>query len=357
MRYISASCLREGMLLGKSIYSDNEMLFLSKGQKLSSKNIFTINNLGYQGVYISDNISDDIEVINIISDELRQKTISAVKNVFIATKTNNKNDIEKTFENSKKLVEDMVNDIISNKVLMVNMVDLKIFNDYTFSHSVNVAVLAIVMGLSMKYSYNSLYNLGLGALLHDVGKVFISKDILDKPGALTNEEFTRIKQHAQLGYDYLIKNCVLPSEAYTVVLQHHERYNASGYPNKLIGSKTSMDSKIIAIVDVYDAMVSDRPYRKGIPPSEVMEYIVCQSSELFDPEVVKVFYKKIALYPVSTVVQLSNGEKGLVLENFESYANRPRIRIVYAENSYKEVNLKENKEYLNVIITGITTLE
>jgi HD-GYP domain-containing protein (c-di-GMP phosphodiesterase class II) len=112
---------------------------------------------------------------------------------------------------------------------MVNMVDLKIFNDYTFSHSVNVAVLAIVMGLAMKYSYNGLYNLGLGALLHDVGKVFIPKEILDKPGKLTNVEFTKIKQHPQFGYDYLIKNCVLPDEAYTVVLQYHERYNASGY--------------------------------------------------------------------------------------------------------------------------------
>jgi HD-GYP domain-containing protein (c-di-GMP phosphodiesterase class II) len=356
MRYIPASCLREGMILGKNLYGDNNMLFLSQGQKLSIKNIKVINTLGYQGVYIADNLSKDIEIVNVISDELRQKTISAVKNVFMSTIKDDKKNLDKSFEDSKKFVSDMINDVINNKALMINMVDLKMFNDYTYSHSVNVAVLAIVMGLAMDYSYNSLYKLGLGALLHDVGKVFVSKKILDKPSNLTNEEFTIIKKHSQIGYEYLIKNCVLPSEAYTVVLQHHERYNGSGYPNGLIGSKTNINSKIIAVADVYDAMVSDRPYRKGLPPSDVMEYVVCQSAELFDPNVVKVFYKKIALYPVGTVVQLSNGEKGIILENFESYANRPRVRIIYDENNYKEINLKEDKAYLNVIITGISAL-
>ena len=109
MRYIPTGCLRESMLLGKSIYGENEMLFLSKGQKLSNKNILTINNLGYQGIYITDNFSNDIEVVNIIGDELRQKMISSVKNVFLATESNNKISIDKTFENGKKLVEDMVN--------------------------------------------------------------------------------------------------------------------------------------------------------------------------------------------------------------------------------------------------------
>jgi HD-GYP domain-containing protein (c-di-GMP phosphodiesterase class II) len=356
MRYVPSNCLREDMILGKNLYGVNNMLFLSQGQKLTHKNIQAISNLGYQGIYISDNLSKDIEIINVISDELRQKTVSAVKNVFISTKTNDRNALDKSFGESKKLVDDMINDIVNNKTLMVNMVDLKMFNDYTFCHSVNVAVLSIVMGLAMDYSYNNLYKLGLGALLHDVGKVFIPKEILDKPDKLTNEEFSVIKKHPQIGYDYLVRNCVLPIDSYTVVLQHHERYNGSGYPNCLVGSKTSMNSKIIAIADVYDAMVSDRPYRKGLPPSEVMEYIVCQSSEIFDPEVVKVFYKKIALYPVGTIVELSNGEKCIVLENFESYANRPRVRIIYGDNDFKEVNLKDDKAYLNVIIKGVSTL-
>lgn len=356
MRYVPSSCLREGMILGKNLFGDTCTLFLSQGQKLTLKNIQAINSLGYQGIYISDFLSKDIEIVNVISDELRQKAISAVKNVFIASNKEDKNSLDKSFEESKNLVNEMINDIINNKVLMVNMVDIKMFNDYTFSHSVNVAVLAIVMGLAMDYSFNNLYKLGLGSLLHDIGKVFIPKEILDKPSILTNEEFAIIKKHPQIGYDYLVKNCILPLEAYNIVLQHHERFNGSGYPNGLIGSKTNMNSKIVAIADVYDAMVSDRPYRKGLPPSEVVEYIICQSKEFFDPEVVKVFYKKIALYPVGTVVQLSNGEKGIILENFESFANRPRLRIVFDENSFKEINLKEDKDYLNVTITGVSTL-
>ncbi|MDR3552203.1 MAG: HD-GYP domain-containing protein [Clostridia bacterium] len=340
------------MILAKNLYGANNELLLAHGQRLIGKYILKLQTLGYQGVYIDDDLTKDIDIVNVIKDELRHKTISTVKNVYIYSKTGDQRNLDKSFDDTKNLVSNMVDEILNNKTVMLNMIDLKVFNDYTFYHSVNVAILAIVLGMAMGYSYKSLYRLGLGALLHDVGKVFVPAEILDKPSALTGEEFNQIKQHPHYGYEYLINNCVLPSEAYTVVLQHHERYNGSGYPYGLIGSKISRDGKIIAISDVYDAMVSDRPYRKALPHSDVIEYIIGKSETLFDPEVVQVFFKKIAPYPVGTLVQLSNGEKGIVLQNFESMGARPDIRIIDDENHVRDICLRSNKDYLSVTITG-----
>lgn len=353
MRYVPIGCLREGMVLGKSLYGANNELLLAQGQRIIGKYIDIIQNLGYQGIYISDSLSQDIEIINVIKDELRQKTTTTVKNVFMYANAGDRKSLDKTFEDSRVLVGEMVDEILGNNTLMVNMVDLKVFNDYTYYHSVNVAVIAVVLGIAMNYSYQALIRLGLGALLHDIGKVFVPLGVLDKDGKLTDEEFNYILQHPKNGYDYLMHNCILPSEAYSAVLQHHERFNGSGYPYGLKGSRISKNSKIIAVADVYDAMISNRPYRKALPPSEVMEYIVGGSTTLFDPSVVKSFVRKIAPYPVGTIVELTNGEKAIVTQNYENFGMRPKVRILNSHNANTVVSLKDDLSYLNVTIKGI----
>lgn len=349
MRYVALPCLREGMFLAKSIYTANNELLLAKGQKLISKYIYKLQAWGFPGVYIDDDLSKDIEIVNVIKDELRYKTINTVKNVFIYSKTGDQENFEKSFDESKKQVSSMVNEILDNSKLMLNMVDLKIVNDYTYYHSVNVAVVAIALGMAMGYNYHKLYWLGLGALMHDVGKVFVPEKILNKNSSLTDEEFLEIRKHPKTGYDYLKKNCIMPETTFLSVLQHHERFNGSGYPYGLSGDEITIDSRIIAVSDVYDAMISDRPYRKGLPHSEVIDYIVGQSAMLFDPDIVRVFYKKIAPYPVGSVVCLSNGERGIVLENFESDQKRPKIRIIDDSKHYRDVYMG-NKDYENIPI-------
>lgn len=357
MRYIPINCLREGMKLGKNVYGSSNQLLLASGIILKEKYIEKIWNLGYSGMYIEDDISKDIEVANVISEDLRQRTVAAVKNVFMHTKDDNKDAFEKSLEQSRQLVGDIVNEIIENKTLMVNMIDLKLLNDYTFYHSVNVAVLCIVMGVALQYSYRQLYNLGMGALLHDEGKMLIPQDILNKPGKLTDDEFEIIKTHPKAGYEFLLKTAVLPSLSYTLVLQHHERFDGSGYPYGLQGQAIHKDSRLLAVADVYDALISDRPYRKALPPSEAMEFIMGGSSTLFDPEIVRVFIQKIAPYPVGTVVQLSNGERAVVLQNFESFGTRPKVRLLQdGKASGREISLKDNPDYLSVTIQGIVDL-
>lgn len=354
MRYVPINCLREGMKLGKDVYGENGRLLLASGIVLKEKYIRTIRNLGYSGMYVEDDVSKDIEVAAIISEDLRQKTVSTIKNVFMHTKDDDKDCFEKSMEQCRKLLGDIVDEIIRNKTLMINMIDLKLLNDYTFYHCVNVAVMSIVMGVAMKYSYDQLYNLGLGAMLHDEGKMLIPQEILNKPGKLTAEEFEIIQTHPKAGFDFLQRNAVLPPIAYTLVLQHHEKYDGSGYPYGLKGDAINEQSRLVSVADVYDALVSDRPYRKALPPSEAMEYIMGGSSTLFDPEIVNVFVRKIAPYPVGTIVRLSNGEKGIVVQNFEGFGTRPKIRIfLNRPNAVKEINLKNNSQYLSVTISGV----
>ena len=204
MRYVPSLCLRDKMILGKNIYGNNGQLLLKKGTVLNDAYIESINKLGFSGVYIIDDLSEDIEIANILSDDLRQKTIIGVKELFTSIDKNENERFNKV-EKIKEEVNCILNEILENKNIVLNMVDLKFFDDYTYQHSVNVAVLSIVIGVSLKLSRDTLYKLGLGALLHDVGKVFIGKHILNKPGKLDDNEFDEIRRHVSYGYDYLKK--------------------------------------------------------------------------------------------------------------------------------------------------------
>ncbi len=192
----------------------------------------------------------------------------------------------------------------------------------------NVAVLSILLGVSLGLKRQELYDLGIGAILHDIGKVFIKKEILCKEGPLDDEEFSQMRNHSSLGYDYISTRFNISHSAKRGILDHHEKFDGSGYPNQLAGDKISLFGRIIAIADVYDAMTSDdRPYRKGIVPSEVVEFLMGSSYTAFDPELVLLFIRKIAPYPIGTYVRLSNNYIGMVVQNYSDFCMRPKVRI------------------------------
>ena len=242
------------------------------------------------------------------------------------------------------------------KNLMVNMIDMKVFDDYTYYHSVNVAVLSIVLGVALEMDRSELCNLGFAALMHDIGKVFVNKDVLNKNGPLTPEEFEEIKTHSLLGCNHIKKGYGVSNASYMGILDHHEKYEGGGYPNNLKGNRISWYGRIIAVSDVYDALTSDRPYRKAMLPSDAMEYIMASTGILFDPQVVEVFVKKIAPYPVGTCVRLSNGLIGIVIENYENLCMRPKLRIFMDVNDVEidpyELDLADHQS-LNLTVIDI----
>lgn len=354
MRFVPANCLVEGMVMGKDLFGKDGVLLLREGQVLTQLNIDRVRLLGYQGIYIVDDISRNIQIKNVIDDELRQKTINAIKNMFIHANDGRHSDWSnsKDIEETRKMAADIVEEIISNRNLMVNMIDLKVFHDYTYSHSVNVAVLSIVIGVALGFDRQQLYKLCLGALFHDIGKMFVSKDIIDKNGTLSADEFDSIKKHCELGYNYLKEKWDIPIKSYLAVLYHHERYNGSGYPYGRMKDSITLFGRIVAVADVYDALTSERPYRKAMFPSEAVEYIMGASGVHFDPNIVRIFVRKVAPFPIGTCVRLSNNIKAIVVQNYEEFCTRPKVRILDSENE-QFVDLAYDEDAMNITIVEV----
>jgi HD-GYP domain-containing protein (c-di-GMP phosphodiesterase class II) len=357
LRYISTIHLKEGMVLGKSLTGVDGALLLRQGQIIHNSYIKKIKALGFNGVYISDEISNDIYIDDVVSEDVRIKAVNAVKNIFVSQEKLDSREFTKNVDKTKMLVENIVEQIFKNKRLMVNMVDLKIFDEYTFFHSVNVSVLSVAIGTQMNFNREELYKLGLGGVLHDVGKVFISKEILDKTSKLTEDEFDRIKEHSALGYDYLRRKFDIPKECSLGVLQHHEKYDGTGYPDKIKSDSISLYGKIISVADVYDALTSDRPYRKAMLPSEAMEYIMGGSGTLFDPDVAFSFTRKVAVFPVGICVKLSDGRNAIVVENYPDCSIRPRLKIIDSIKKKTEyIDLKNDVGAKNITIVEIINM-
>jgi HD-GYP domain-containing protein (c-di-GMP phosphodiesterase class II) len=364
MRFVPVEGLAEGMVVGKNLYDKNHSLLLKKGFAIKGAYIDRIISLGYQGVYVDDELSEDIEVRDVIDDEIRMKMIQTVKDVCIhsLSEPNSKNNnlVESKMEQTKMLISNIVDQLIENKDAMVNLIDLKFFDDYTFFHSVNVAVLSIVIGVGIDMDKEELYNLGLGAVLHDIGKIFIDKEVLNKQGKLTAEEYELIKKHSEYGYRYLKETYQIPISSYVGVLHHHEKFDGTGYPSNVCKSDISLIGRIIGIADVYDALTSTRPYRKALLPSEAMEYIMANGGIMFDLDITKIFARKVAPFPIGTYVKLSNGFTGIVADNFEDACMRPKVKMILDPDGNKMMpiyfNLRDQRELRSVTITGINNL-
>ena len=353
MRFVPAGCLREGMETAKPLYGRNNEILLMAGIRLSQKYIDSIRRKKFSGVYINDDLSRDIDIVNTISDELRIETSRGIKKLFMEIKDHN--DPRATMKSIVQQVDGIIEELLANKNVMVNMIDLKCFDNYTYMHSVNVAVLSIVVGIAMGFEREVLTRLGLSAILHDIGKVFISSKIINKPGVLTDKEFDEMKKHSQLGYDYARRRLKLSQAVCLGIAEHHEKFDGSGYPNGKKGGEISRFGKIIVLTDIYDALTSERPYRGAQSPSEAMEYIMGGVETMFDPRVSTVFIRKVAPYPVGTTVLLSNGDTAIVLENYEEVCLRPRVRVIKRGDEDVtpfDLNLADDYSLLNIVITS-----
>lgn len=355
MRFVPTNCIREGMILGNDLYNEIDDFMLGRGQILTGEFIESIKRLKYNGIYVDDAISEDLEIIEVINQRVRAESVKAVRDAYMFGEKSDSihpGDVLRI----KDQVEKIVDDVLENASLMVNIIDMKVFDDYTFYHSVNVAVLSIVLGIALGMTRDELLELGYAAILHDIGKVFIDIDILNKPDKLTDEEFEVMKTHSKLGCDYIQSEYNIPIASYVGIMDHHEKYSGGGYPKGIAGEEISRLGRIISLADVYDALTSDRPYRRGYLPSEAMEYIMANTQTLFDPALVEIFVKKIAPYPVGTCVRLSNGLVGIVVENYENLGMRPKVRIF--QNGEHRINPYElqlsDYSALNMTVVEIT---
>lgn len=357
MRYIDVSLLEPDMVLGRSLYGTNHERMLNKGQHLRPEYIQRIKSLGFQGLYIKDSISDDIEVEDVVSEELRMDAISRLKDLFIYDEKKDYKHFETAITNIDKTVGSMVDEMSGNRDTMISMMDLKLYDEYTFYHSVNVCIIAMAIGLGLGLSRKDLTTLGMAGILHDIGKVRVPREILSKETELTQADIQELKKHPAYGYRILRDCSNIPPQVYLAVLQHHERYNGEGYPHGKKGGDISPFARIIAVADVYDAVISKRPYHDPVLPSDAIEYIMGGSGTLFDPEVVRIFLRKVSAYPLSTCVMLSNGVPAIVVKNFEDANTRPVVKLLRGDiHKPTYINLRDDPGATNLTITGVLNI-
>jgi hypothetical protein len=197
--------------------------------------------------------------------------------------------------------------------------------------SVNCALLSSVIGFNMKMPNHKLYNLVLGALLHDTGMLMVPESIVKKTGNLSEEEAQKIKAHPVYSYRIITKDLKLPDEVGTVALQHHERWDGEGYPRRLAGTQIELLARVVSVADAFEAMVSKKPYRNSMIGYTAMKNLLSDNSRRFDPEILHVFIKSMGIYPIGSVVLLNNAAIARVSDVHPDAPLRPRLRILIDE--------------------------
>jgi putative nucleotidyltransferase with HDIG domain len=249
----------------------------------------------------------------------------------------------------KKDVYFCLDKLLENHEVVSILTGLRNLDDYTFEHSVKVGMLSIYVARLLNYDEERLYVLGAGAILHDSGKTQIPLEILKKPSRLTEEEYEEIKRHTEYGFQIINACKTIPKKSAYIAKYHHERSNGKGYPEGLLENQIRQEARIVAIADVYDALVSERIYRKKMEPFEVLNYIMTHEKEHFDNEIFKVFLEFIGCYPVGTKVKLSNDQLGLVIKDNEGTPSRPVVKILQKENHLKESEILEEELDLSIV--------
>ena len=355
MRLVTTRGLNEGNELAKPIYNDKGRVLVQSHVKLTRSIINRLLELGVTFVYIKDELSEDILIHSTISEEVKADSINTAKSVFKSFKDtgfkNNSFLLDETTQKMTSVIDRLINQIQSDDQVLTLMSDIFISDDYLFEHSVDVAIYSIALANELKFSQSEIRELGIGALLHDIGKVFIPEVILKKTSQLTDGEFETIKTHPELGFEYLRKTD-FPLLVAHCAYQHHERLDGSGYPRGLKEDKIHKYGKVLAITDVFGAVTSDRVYRAAMLPQEGLEILYGGSGTLFDQDMVRTFRDSITIYPNGVTVELNNSAHAIVVKQNKKLSNRPVVRVFSQNNEAVTPYDLDLAKKLNITVVG-----
>lgn len=331
MRRILIDYLKEGMLLGRTIYNKKGEELLIAGVELNRAYIDLLLESEISFVMVDDGVPFQVqEAADVVSRQTRTLAVKQIKNVLLEAKEAGKLLVEPQALYST--VGEFIRQLLANRDVIFNLVDVRMMDEYLFSHSVNVCVLSVMTGITLGYDRSDLELLGIGALLHDLGKTKISDWIMNKSVSLNGDEWEEMKKHTEMGYELITDAGNLDETVAIIALQHHENYDGTGYPAGLAKEQISEFAQIVSIADKFDAITSDKRYRKAYPPIEAYEMCEASLNYYVKESVARAFMYNIAAYPANTVVELNNGMIGVTTKTYKGNSLFPLVKVYCDKN-------------------------
>lgn len=334
MQLIAVEALEVGMVLAQDVVSDSFVHIISESTTVTDEIIEKLMQLSIDFVYVHSNRAQAREPVKPQASKepltgqaavkyYYSQTVDCIKNIF--------NDLK--FGESKidhalpEIVTPLLEGILTHNNILSSMRCFNQHDEYLLKHSIEVGVLSAMIGKWLNLSEKDVFDLATAGILHDIGKIKVPKYIINKPGQLTEQEYEIAKKHADYGYDFLTSDGSFNDAICKGVLHHHERFNGSGYPNRLKGQAIPLYARIIGIADVFNALISDRVYQIKTSPFLAADVVKAMSFDELDPEITNLFLKKISEHYVGNRVLLSTGEEGEVVYLNKYNINKPLVRV------------------------------
>lgn len=329
---VKISELRLNDVLAQDVYDDNNMLIATKNTLVTPKLLLELKDY-YDFIKVvkdtecTNEFVDNSNEFACLSDDIKERTVKGLAYIYSNYDSDSVSDV------AEAVSDELVSAMMTSSSIGFNLDTLKVSDDYTFKHSVDVASLGVVVGKEAGFTKQNLKDIAIAGILHDVGKIKIPNEILNKPGKLDAEEYELIKQHPIYGYDILRTDRDIPDGALLGVLEHHEKVDGSGYPYRKRGAEISNIGRLLCIVDVYDALVTKRPYRSEvITPVSALE-IMFSMRNTFDDRLFNCFLDCLVIYPNGSNVVLSDGKVYTVVGQNKGYPLRPKVRALIEDIS------------------------
>ncbi len=333
---IYTNFLYPGMILKGDGFDENENKIIEKEVPIPRNLIVDLKNKGVLKIHytrtklkLKKNLTKSM-----IADQHLEKAVSVIEDLQGLIK-NEGTKSQLPAPEIEEVVDNFISDIKQNSDAYLNLLDIYDMDDYTFTHSVNVSAISILLGLSLGMEGDKIKILGISGLLHDVGKTLISEKIIEKASSLTADEWKIMKNHPIFGYNILHASNCFGSLVENAVLCHHENFTGGGYPLGITNDKQNPYCQIVSIADVFDAMTSKRPYKKPVPFHEAFTYFMENSGKKFNPAFAQVFMRDMSrklneepIYPVNSFVLINTGEIAYVVgHRVSQYSLRPIVNI------------------------------
>jgi putative nucleotidyltransferase with HDIG domain len=366
MQKVRIDNIAQGAIIAQDVHANDGRMLISRGAQYRGSFLSRLESAGIFEVFIEDaqetvkdlifpepnpieRLQQDIHIDDVIYEKTRKQAEHQVMKIMVRLGSMRQASLDKLF----RVVDNIMEQLLARQDLVLSLSKLRSIDDYTYEHSVNVCVISILIGIDLFMEKNALRELGIGAILHDIGKVGVSERIIKKPGRLNPGEFDEIKRHTELGYQ-ILKGAGFDEDVARIALYHHERIDGSGYPHHLEGKAIPLFARVVAIADFYDAISNNRIYRRRMTPDDAYREIIKTSTNHLDETLVEKFLRHIHMYPIGCGVMLNSLQKGVVIRQNRLMPESPVVRVFMRESGrivprYVDVDLSAHP---SLFITG-----